>query len=334
LPPSDSLLSKVRAFWSALGDGATVVAVSGGADSVALLRALLAVGSGPLVVAHLNHQLRGADSDGDEAFVRELYASLRAAGFLSLELRCERIDVAARARVEQDNLENTARQVRYAWLTRIARECGAARVATGHTADDQAETVLHRLLRGAGLKGLGGIPARRPLTAGVEVVRPLLRVRRVEVLAFLEGAGQAYRQDRSNDDLDLTRNRLRHELLPHLAGQYNPAIVSVLCRLAGQAQELYRDVEERARDLLGASELPRAGALLVFDRRRLASASRPLLRDMFRLTWEREGWPMGGLDFDAWERLAAVAAGELPAADLPGGIRARCRENVIQVGRW
>src|SRR5262249_45357023 len=149
-----------------------------------------------------------------------------------LLLRCERVNVAARARAAGDNLESTARRVRYAWLTTVAREAGASWVATGHTADDQAETVLHRLLRGTGLKGLCGIPARRPLAAGVQLLRPLLHTRKYELLAFLEALGQDYRRDSSNADLALVRNRIRHELLPHLAAAYNPAVVSALCRLA------------------------------------------------------------------------------------------------------
>src|SRR5262249_17430270 len=152
--------------------GPGVVAVSGGPDSVALLRALLPVcGAAPLVVAHLNHRFPGPGSAADEAFVAALQARLVADG-AALTLRCERIDVAARARQEGDNLENVARRVRYGWLAQVARAAGAGWVATGHTADDQAETVLHRLLRGSGLKGLGGIPARRGLAPGVEGVRP------------------------------------------------------------------------------------------------------------------------------------------------------------------
>jgi tRNA(Ile)-lysidine synthase len=309
-----------------------VVAVSGGPDSVALLRALLALRPGPVTIAHLNHRLRGQDSDADEAFVRDLHAALLTAGAAGLELRCEQIDVAAQARQERNNLESVARRLRYDWLARIAREAGAAWVATGHTADDQAETVLHRLLRGTGLKGLCGIPARRQLAPGVEVVRPLLRVRRAEVLAYLESVAQAYRQDGSNLDLRYTRNRIRHELLPHLAGRYNPAVVAVLGRLAEQAAEVSRHEEEQARALLARAELPRAGPVLVLDRGRLAEAPRHLVREAFRLLWERENWPLGQMDFDAWDRLAGLVFGEGEATDLPGRIRVRCRDRVVQAG--
>src|SRR4051794_6077146 len=147
-----------------------VVAVSGGPDSVALLRALLVLRRSapfPLVLAHLNHQLRGSDSDADEAFVNELHGSLVSVGHADLSFCCERIDVAAVAAAEHVNLEDTARRVRYDWLAGVARGHGLGMVVPGHPADDQAETVLHRLLRGAGLQGLRGIAPRRPLAEGV-----------------------------------------------------------------------------------------------------------------------------------------------------------------------
>jgi tRNA(Ile)-lysidine synthase len=311
--------------------GPGVVAVSGGPDSVALLRALVAVcGDAPLVVAHLNHQLRGGDSDADEAFVAALYARLVSTG-ARLTLRCERVDVAARARQEGDNLESVGRRLRYGWLAEVARAAGAAWVATGHTADDQAETVLHRLLRGTGLRGLGGIPARRMLAPGIEVVRPLLRCTRGEVLAYLDAHDQAFRTDASNADLHFTRNRIRRELLPHLAERYNPAVVAVLCRLAEQAAEVQGREEAAARALLAEAELPRAGEMVVLDCGRLCVAARNCIREAFRLLWEREGWSAGGASFASWERAAAVALGELRAVDLPGRVRVRRQGRVVQV---
>src|SRR5438132_3442184 len=155
-----SLLLKVQAFLDeqGIGPGRMVVAVSGGPDSVALRRALarLRVGSEgmPLVVAHLNHRLRGMESDGDEQFVQDLVAHLNRNAGIKLDCRCERIDVAARAEAEKSNIEELARRLRYDWLSKIARETDSSLVATGHTMDDQAETVLHRLIRGTGLKGL------------------------------------------------------------------------------------------------------------------------------------------------------------------------------------
>ncbi|HZT81950.1 MAG TPA: tRNA lysidine(34) synthetase TilS [Gemmataceae bacterium] len=318
-----------------VGPGGMVVAVSGGPDSVALLRALAALrgegGPWPLLVAHLNHQLRGAESDADEAFVCRLREKL-AAEHGAMGLCCDRMDVAGQARKERRNLEAVARGVRYDWLGRVAREAGAAWVATGHTADDQAETVLHRLLRGTGLRGLRGIAPCRELAPGVTLVRPLLSATRAEVMDYLRAAGQDYRTDRSNADPAFLRNRIRQELLPLLAQHYNPAVAQSLCRLAAQAEEACRDQEERSRALLAAAELPRAGGLLILDPAVLSAAPRHLVRDVFRLAWGREGWPLGEMGFDAWDRVAAVALGEIGGVDLPGGIRVRRSGRVVQVG--
>jgi tRNA(Ile)-lysidine synthase len=270
----------------------------------------------------LNHQLRGAASDKDELAVSQLYASLVASGAPRLRLCCHRMDVAAAARGQKQNLEAVARRLRYAWLADVALQEGVAVVATAHTANDQAETVLHRLLRGTGIGGLRGVAFRRRLASGVEVVRPFLGVTRDEVIDYLLSCGQSWREDGSNLDLGRTRNRIRRELLPHLSRIYNPAIISVLCRLAEQAAAALAPMEEEAASLVHEAELPRAGSCLVFDRQRLASAPRHLVREAFRLAWARERWPLGGMDFAHWDRLAAIALGEVQASDLPSGMRA------------
>ena len=309
-----------------------VVAVSGGPDSVALLSALSALPRHDnLIVAHFNHQLRGAESDADEEFVRQLNARLTSQGSVATPFFCERINTAAAAKAEKGNLEAVARRLRYDWLARVAAETGARWITTGHTADDQAETVLHRLLRGSGLKGLRGIAARRRLRDDIDLVRPLLNLRRAAILDYLDATGQSYRTDSSNTDPRFTRNRIRHELLPLLAGQFNPKIVEILGHLAMQAADAYRREEEQARVLLAQSERPRAGSVLVFDRAPLISAPRAVIRALFRLVWQREAWPMGRIDFAAWDRLAGVARGEVDGVDLPGGIRVRGGERVVQL---
>jgi tRNA(Ile)-lysidine synthase len=314
-----------------------VVAVSGGADSVALVRALHAARDPqvplPLVLAHLNHQLRGGDSDGDEQFVVELHAQLTATGRPNLLLCRMRRDIAAQARAEKANLEALARRERYRWLAEVAHAHGMKWIATGHTANDQAETVLHRLLRGTGLRGLRGIAVRRQLEPGLAIVRPFLSASRADILMYLHDLRQPYREDATNHELRYTRNRIRHELLPLLARQYNPAIVRLLASLAEQAEEAYRIEEAAALALLTEAELPRAGELLIFDRRRLVTVPRHRVCEMFRLVWTREHWPMGGMDRAAWERLARVVFDDLSAVDLPGGLHARRCGLVLQVGR-
>lgn len=321
------LLDKVQRCLAQHGaDGGMVVAVSGGPDSVALLRALVAVKVRVLVVAHLNHQLRGAESDADQQFVEELAAQL------GLPCRVHAADVAGQARAAGDNQESVGRRVRYAWLATVAEETGCRWIATGHTADDQAETVLHRLLRGAGLQGLRGIAPRREIAPGIFVLRPILQATRAEVLAFLEKVNQTCRHDRSNLDPAFTRNRIRHELLPLLT-TYNPAAASVLARLAGQAEDAWSEIEGLARALLVAAERPRARALVILDRPTLVVAPPARVREMFRLVWAREGWPQGDMTTAAWERLVELVRGEILSFDLPGGVCAACRERVVQVGR-
>jgi tRNA(Ile)-lysidine synthase len=168
------------------------------------------------------------------------------------------------------------------------------------------------------------------------VVRPLLRVRRSQVLAFLGELGQDWRQDSSNADPRHTRNRIRHELLPHVARRYNPAVVPTLCRLAEQADEARRSAEAVGAVLLREAELPRAGAILVLDRERLGNAPRHVIREAFRLLWLRESWSMGEMGFREWDRVAAVVLGEKQAVDLPRGVRVQAsgkeeRSRVVRV---
>jgi tRNA(Ile)-lysidine synthase len=305
-------VERVLANWAGPG----VVAVSGGADSVALLRALHAVGR-PLVVAHVNHQLRGADSDTDAAFVRDLCATL------GVPFHGKTVDAAALA--AGGNLEATARRIRYDFFAEVAAETGATWIATGHTADDQAETVLHRIIRGTGIQGLRGIAARHD-----RIIRPLLTVPRAEILAYLAALKQPFREDTSNPDPRFTRNRIRHELLP-LLKTFNPDIVAALAHLAEHAREAHEVIEAVATRALANAERPRAGRTIVLDIAALGD-SRAAIRAVLRRLWEREGWPMSEMDFSAWDRAVEVARSELTACDFPGGIAMRHAGRVVQIG--
>ena len=216
------------------------VACSGGADSVALLRALLerknALGI-VLSVAHVNHGLREEESESDEQFVASL------AQKFGLPLHIERVTTRSQAAAQHQTVEEAARHSRYAFFRHLLAEGHADAVVTAHTLDDQAETVLHRLLRGAWTEGLAGIHPRLVESHGA-VLRPFLAVRREEIEAWLKAIGQNWREDSSNRDPAFTRNRIRHELLPLLAG-YNPQIAQQLARLAGIAgdEEAYWQTE-------------------------------------------------------------------------------------------
>lgn len=204
------------------------VGVSGGADSVALLRLLLELREAlglRLLVLHFHHQLRGAEADADEAFVAELAAQL------GLEFFAGREAVAERARAAGWNLEDAARRLRYEFFERVVREGRADRVAVAHTADDQAETVLAHILRGTGLTGLAGIyPVRGA------IVRPLLEVRRQALREYLARLGQPWREDPSNRDVTRLRARIRQELLPRLERDFHPQVVAHLVGLADRAR--------------------------------------------------------------------------------------------------
>ena len=272
------------------------VACSGGADSVALVHLLgelkEALGL-RLLVVHLNHQLRGAEADGDEAFVRQL------AERLELEFLVGREDVAARARQRKLNLEEAGREARQEFFARLVRNGRADVVAVAHTMDDQAETVLARILRGAGTKGLAGIyPVVEPVPGAAtgRLVRPLLGVRRAELRAYLEERRQGWREDASNRDRSRLRNRIRLELLPQLVHVGGPAAVEHLARLARHAREeesfWAAYVEERFRALarVEADEcvLPVAGLLVSgpeverLGRRAAREAQRAVARRLLR----------------------------------------------------
>jgi tRNA(Ile)-lysidine synthase len=330
------LLDRIETCLARYARATGVIAISGGPDSVALARALVSLQErgkvGDLVLAHFNHRLRGAESDEDEAFVEKLAEQLGQTG-AAVRFRSDRADTRAIAQSQGENLESCARRLRYDWLAHVAREEHAAWVATGHPADDQAETVLFRLFRGTGLQGLAGIPERRELTAGIDLVRPLLHCSRAEVSRYLQQLGQAHREDNSNWNLDFTRNRIRHELLPHLAQHYNPAIVPILTRLADQAREVHELVAEQAAKLLRQAERPRAGDLVIVNVAELVPAAPALVRELFRVIWNRERWPAGQMNFADWERLAGLAHVEADAFDLPGGVRARRTGHVVQLGR-
>ncbi len=224
-----------------LAGGETVlVGVSGGADSVALLGALLALRRHlglTLYVLHVNHGLR-AEADSEAAFVETLGREW------DVPVIVERVSVTSEP---GESLEARARRQRYAAFAKWAGALGASRVALGHTADDQAETVLMRLLEGAGPRGLAGIPPVRG-----RFIRPLIEIRRREIEAELNSAGLTWVEDPSNRDPKFLRNQIRHDLLPFLAASYNPGISEALCRAAALARELVEDVER-----LAAQELDR-----------------------------------------------------------------------------
>lgn len=232
-------------------DERVVVAVSGGADSTALLLALdelLKTGrlGLQLRVAHLDHGLRGEAGEEDAGWVKVL------AKELGVEVEVGRVDVKESAAVAGDNLEQAARRARYEFLAKVAERCGSRLVLTGHTLDDQAETVLLRLLRGSGAEGLGGIEAVRALVAkgDVRLARPLVGwARRALTEEYCLGRGVGFRVDAMNEDERFSRVRVRRQLMP-LLESFNPRVVEALSRTAELLREDAAALNAAAEELL------------------------------------------------------------------------------------
>ncbi|HET8647157.1 MAG TPA: tRNA lysidine(34) synthetase TilS, partial [Vicinamibacteria bacterium] len=256
-----------------------VAALSGGPDSVALLSALVALRGRygmRVVAAHLDHRLR-EESAADAAFCAALCQEL------DVPLRTSSVDVRARARRQGGGLEQAARRARYSFLRRVRSAVSADAIAVAHTRDDQAETVLLRLLRGAGRTGLG---AMKPRARGL--VRPLLGVTRQAVLAHLRRRGLAWREDASNADTRLARNRVRHELIPYLEARFNPGVRATLARAAVALAAEQELLETMAGELFARAGRP-DGAGLALERAALAAAPEALARLALRRALRASG---------------------------------------------
>jgi tRNA(Ile)-lysidine synthase len=271
----------IRRYAMLAGGDVVLVAVSGGPDSMALLCALHALaprGRLGLHVAHVDHHLR-PDSAGDSAFVADAAARLG--------LPVHLLDVT----VGRGSVEAAARAARYAALEACAARVGATRIATGHTADDQAETVLMRLLAGAGVRGLAAIPPARGL-----IIRPLIECRRADVIAALEAARVEWRDDPTNRDPKFLRNRVRHELLPLLATAWDPDVVAKLNRVARRARETVDALDGQAAALLSRLATVDADSITLSGAE-LAAVPRPVAAEVLRQAAARFG---GRAPLRAW----------------------------------
>ena len=329
------LLERVRqtiAHHHLLESGARlVVGVSGGPDSLCLLhvlKRLRPVYHLELHVAHLHHGARGAEADADAEFVATL------AQEWELPATVERIDIPALAKAHRLAFEEAARRARYAFLARLAAEIGASRIAVGHNADDQAETVLMHLLRGAGLAGLRGMQPLTPLTnyrllapfltrplPALAIIRPLLDTPRSDIERYCAQHGLSPRFDRSNLDTTYFRNRLRHELLP-LLESYNPHIRERLCHTAAVLAadyDLLREHQERAWDTVVRATNETS---IIFDRQRWQALPVALQRALLRQAAYRLRHSLRDVDFVHVEQARRIAIeGQTGAqAILPMGL--------------
>ena len=330
MPPP--LESKLATLWppSDWDDVTVVVAVSGGCDSVALLRAMTALkggGPGRLCAAHLNHQLRPA-ADEDERFVVELCRHLG--------VRCE----VGRAAVDQlaadagDGLEAAARTARYRFLEETAGRLGARFVATAHTADDQAETILHRILRGTGIRGLAGMPRARPL-GHATLIRPLIELRRDELRAYLDALEQPWRDDPSNAELRFTRNRIRHQTMPQLRRQFNAGLTEALLRLGTLAGEAQAVADELVAEWLDRCVTTADSGATQIELAELAGRPRYLVREVLIAVWRRQGWPLQAMGHQQWDELGELAQPAAPPARrfFPGDVMVEVAAGRMRLSR-
>lgn len=290
------------------GDG-VVIGVSGGPDSMALLHVLLTLRDEyalSLFAVHVHHQLRGAEADADAAFVE---GWCRAHG---VPCRVERVDVRAHAAARGLGVQAAARELRYEVLRKVAAQEGAGKIALGHHADDQVETVLMRLVRGTGIGGLAGMPVARAEGAAT-VIRPLLYVRREEIEAYCAAHGVPYRLDASNCSRAYLRNRVRLDVVPLLSA-LNPRFAEAVCQLAEVARAENAYLEERAREALEAILRRRGADGVILDRRGFARLPLALQRRVVKLI-------LSYLCVDEPDRLFehVEAVRRLAASDKPAG---------------
>lgn len=338
----EKLLRYIREQQLIAAGDRVAVAVSGGADSMALLRLLLEARQelGMVVsVAHFNHRIRGVEADQDEQFVRSV------AQQFDLQFHSGSGDVPAHAQEKKLSLETAARELRHAWFATLLQEGCADKIATAHTEDDQAETVLMRVIRGTGTRGLAGIA---PWQKDKGLIRPLLPVTRKEIENYLQHLGQPWREDQSNQDLRHSRNRIRHDLLPLLQRDYNPAVRETLADLAevARAEEEHwdREIATLATRLVRSGKPSRSGrtnhqeggsaansATLALDLSALHALPLALQRRILRFMGEQFGVT---LEFKHIQELLLFARHKKPGKglNLPGGLVAGSSHRELYFG--
>ncbi len=314
-----------RAGFSS-GGVTLVVAASGGPDSTALLRCLHRLRDEhnlKLHAAHLNHDFRGAEADHDAAFVQRL------ADGLGLPCSIDKQDPIAYQRERGvSSFEQAAREMRYAFLSAVAASVGAAAAALGHTADDQAETALLHLLRGSGLHGLRGMAEAAPWPwpepqSGPLLFRPLLGVTKAAAAAYCRALGQPYREDSGNYLWRFTRNKVRHDLMPRLARDYNPRVREALTRLSRAAAEEVDYIEgELARRWPGIAD--ESEGAVAFSAGSLAALHPALQRQALRRAYAAVSGDARGLSESHLEAMLLLLRRQRGgrAIDLPRGVRA------------
>jgi len=294
-----------------------LVGLSGGPDSVVLLQCLAALRkeySLDLHIAHLDHKFRGEESAKDRRFCEGLAKGMR------LEITCEEIDVPRIARQKGISPEEAARFERYDFFKRLCRRKNIKKLAVGHTRDDQAETVLMRAIRGSGMAGLGGMLAIKDMK-GLTIIRPFIEISRHEIEVFIKDNGLKFRHDSSNDKMVFTRNRIRHELIPHLERDFNPNIKEVLVNMAENLRAENEFVEKFAKRKFRATSKIRQDEIAI-DIKRFKRQPEAIRKRILRSALECLKGNLRRFTYQHWKEMEELIE-KRPGnsiVDLPGGI--------------
>lgn len=307
-----------------------LVAVSGGPDSVCLLRVFMEVKRNlkiEIIVANLDHGIRGRESKRDSDFVKELSKDF------GLDCMHKKISIRTRKKGKR-SLEECAREERYAFLKKSAEKCNCNVIATGHTMDDQAETVLLRLITGASLKGIAGIPVVRH-EGSLKIIRPLITAEKKEILDYLKVTGQAFCEDHTNMDKKYFRNRIRHEVLPFLE-EYNPRIKRSVANLCNTMREDLDFLEREKQKLLSRYSGTTKGPVRV-EVSDLILQPKALRKEVFKELFSQAGGNIKKLTYRHWKDMdyliRAGASGK--SLNFPGGVRVtRLKTEIVFLRRF
>jgi len=321
----EQVLKTIRNYELVKPGDKIMVAVSGGPDSVFLMLALLKLKNKlkirELSVCNLDHGLRGAESKRDSAFAKRLAEK---EGIRYFHKRVDLKKISAKGL----STEEIARQARYKFFVEAAAKAGAGVIATGHTLDDQAETIIMRLIKGSALKGIVGIPPARQ-EGNLYVIRPLIELEKSEIVQHLDDASIPYRIDRTNLEPLFFRNVVRGEIIPFLE-RYNPRLKRVLFNLAEHLREDFEFIE-KARGELGKSIITVGKGGVGIALKDLVMQPRALQKEILRDSLEKAGGEVKKLSFRHWKELESLIRQKRKgsAVDLPGGVRASRGENDI-----
>jgi len=307
-------------------DHSILIALSGGADSTALLRLFHHFQKEfdlKLFAAHANHQLRGEESDSDENFVDELCRKFN--------IPC----VIKRLSIERtsEGLEADARRARYAFLEKTAEELGCRYVATAHHRNDQIETILYRILRGTGIAGLAGMARCRKLNEAVTLIRPLLSFSRDEILSYLERTGQEWRTDSTNFSENMFRNRLRHQLIPFLKKEFSPNLEKSLERLGNIAESAQNFINSQKEFLAKKAVVSTAAGIKIFPKNS-PETEKFLWSELLRRIWQENALPQQSMGQKEWDLMTAMLLREKGTPEIhifPGNVEVHRETDTLRI---